>query len=139
MSWRGASCRWRSTTRPSAAGSIASRPCRATNAPGRRTGAEARAGNAHRGPGGPPLLPSADGSEPACRLLRCAVSYSGKIMSQHEVYVDFPGRIVLVGFGSIGQGVLPLILRHLGTPAERISIVSADELGQEEAARFGVK
>src|SRR5208283_4587597 len=43
------------------------------------------------------------------------------------------------GFGSIGQGVLPLILRHLGLPAERVSIVSADELGQEEAARFGVK
>jgi homospermidine synthase len=60
-------------------------------------------------------------------------------MSQHEVYVDFPGRIVLVGFGSIGQGVLPLILRHLGLPAERISIVSADDAGQEEAAGFGVK
>src|ERR1700692_4841404 len=60
-------------------------------------------------------------------------------MSQHEVFVDFPGRIVLVGFGSIGQGVLPLILRHLGLAAERVSIVSADDVGQEEAARFGVK
>jgi homospermidine synthase len=60
-------------------------------------------------------------------------------MSQQEVHVDFPGRIVLVGFGSIGQGVLPLILRHLGLPAERVAIVSADEVGHEEAARFGVK
>src|SRR6202790_3414783 len=60
-------------------------------------------------------------------------------MSQHEVFVDFPGRIVLVGFGSIGQGVLPLILRHLGLAAERVSIVSADDIGHEEAARFGVK
>src|ERR1700689_5791526 len=60
-------------------------------------------------------------------------------MSQHEIHVDFPGRIVLVGFGSIGQGVLPLILRHLGLSAERVSIVSADDVGHEEGARFGVK
>ncbi len=60
-------------------------------------------------------------------------------MSQHEIHVDFPGRIVIVGFGSIGQGVLPLILRHLGLSAERVTIVSADDVGHEEAARFGVK
>ncbi|MDB6158382.1 MAG: hypothetical protein JWO04_2088, partial [Gammaproteobacteria bacterium] len=30
-------------------------------------------------------------------------------MSNHKVYVDFPGRILIVGFGSIGQGVLPLL------------------------------
>ena len=41
-------------------------------------------------------------------------------MSSHKVYVDFPGRIVVVGFGSIGQGVLPLILRHIGITAERV-------------------
>jgi hypothetical protein len=27
-------------------------------------------------------------------------------------YVSFKGRMVMIGFGSIGQGVLPLILRH---------------------------
>ena len=32
----------------------------------------------------------------------------------HKVHVTFPGRLVVVGFGSIGQGVLPLILRHIG-------------------------
>ena len=60
-------------------------------------------------------------------------------MSQYPVYVDFPGRIVLVGFGSIGRGVLPLILRHIGIPAQRISIVTADEAGKSEAAQYGVK
>jgi homospermidine synthase len=60
-------------------------------------------------------------------------------MSNHKVYVEFSGRIVFVGFGSIGQGVLPLILRHIGIPAERISIVTADELGREEATRYGIK
>jgi homospermidine synthase len=60
-------------------------------------------------------------------------------MTTHEVYVEFPGNIVFVGFGSIGQGVLPLILRHIGISPERIAIVTADDVGREEAARFGVK
>jgi len=61
-------------------------------------------------------------------------------MSNYPIHVDFPGRIVLVGFGSIGQGVLPLILRHLGgVKPERITIVTADDTGQREAAQFGIK
>ena len=32
-------------------------------------------------------------------------------------YVKFAGRMVMVGFGSIGQGVLPLILRHIDIDA----------------------
>jgi len=60
-------------------------------------------------------------------------------MSRPKVHVEFPGRIVFVGFGSIGQGVLPLILRHIGTQAERITIVSADERGSEVAVHFGVR
>ena len=57
-------------------------------------------------------------------------------MSNHEVHVKFAGRIVLVGFGSIGQGVLPLILRHIGTSAERITIVTAEDTGRAEAGEF---
>ena len=60
-------------------------------------------------------------------------------MTQHDVHVNFAGRILFVGFGSIGQGVLPLILRHIGTSADRITIVSAADSGREEAAHFGVK
>src|SRR5882762_1500979 len=59
-------------------------------------------------------------------------------MSKHEVHVNFGGRIVCVGFGSIGQGVLPLILRHIGTSADRITIVSAEDAGRAEAGHFGV-
>lgn len=57
----------------------------------------------------------------------------------HKVYVDFPGRVVMVGFGSIGQGVLPLILRHIGVPPERIVIVTAEEAGKAEAEKYGVR
>ena len=28
-------------------------------------------------------------------------------------HVKFPGRLVFVGFGSVGQGTLPLLLRRL--------------------------
>ena len=57
----------------------------------------------------------------------------------HKVHVDFPGRILIVGFGSIGQGVLPLILRHIGIKKERITIVTADDAGLDAAREMGVK
>src|SRR5580698_7598798 len=60
-------------------------------------------------------------------------------MSKNEVHVNFAGKIVFVGFGSIGQGVLPLILRHIGTSADRITIVTAEDAGRAEADQFGVK
>ena len=58
---------------------------------------------------------------------------------KHVVHVEFPARILFVGFGSIGQGVLPLILRHIGITPERITIVTGDDRGHEEAAKYGVK
>src|SRR5512138_2189317 len=60
-------------------------------------------------------------------------------MSQYPVHFNFPGRLVMVGFGSIGQGVLPLILRHIALPPERITIVTADEAGGQVAAEYGVR
>jgi homospermidine synthase len=53
-------------------------------------------------------------------------------------HVSFPGNLVMVGFGSIGQGVLPLIVRHIDIPAERIRIVTAEERGRAVADAFGV-
>jgi homospermidine synthase len=60
-------------------------------------------------------------------------------MPQYPVHFNFPGRLVMVGFGSIGQGVLPLILRHIALPADRITIVTAEEAGRAVAAEYGVK
>ncbi|WP_207462471.1 saccharopine dehydrogenase C-terminal domain-containing protein [Azospirillum sp. SYSU D00513] len=51
---------------------------------------------------------------------------------------EFAGRMVILGFGSIGQGVLPLIFRHLPITADRITIVTAEERGREEAEAYGV-
>lgn len=50
----------------------------------------------------------------------------------------FAGRLVMVGFGSIGQGVLPLILRHIDMPRDRITIVTAEERGHDVANEYGI-
>jgi homospermidine synthase len=54
-------------------------------------------------------------------------------------HVAFRGRLVIVGFGSIGQGVLPLLLRHIDLTPEQITIVTAEERGHAEAQELGVR
>jgi homospermidine synthase len=60
-------------------------------------------------------------------------------MSNYPIHVAFPGRLIFVGFGSIGQGILPLILRHVRIATDQITIVTADDAGQQVAAEYGVK
>jgi homospermidine synthase len=60
-------------------------------------------------------------------------------MTSYPVHVAFPGRLIFVGFGSIGQGVLPLILRHVGIQADHLTVVAADAAGAGVAAEYGVK
>jgi homospermidine synthase len=60
-------------------------------------------------------------------------------MAQFPVHVVFPGKLVMVGCGSIGQGVMPLILRHIGITADRITVVTSDERGEKVAAEYGVR
>jgi len=60
-------------------------------------------------------------------------------MTSYPVHVVFPGRLVFVGFGSIGQGVLPLILRHVGIRPDQITIVTADDAGAQIAQEYGVR
>ncbi len=53
--------------------------------------------------------------------------------------IEFRGCIVMVGFGSIGRGVLPLILRHIGVTPDRMVIVTAEEEGRREAQLQGIR
>ncbi len=53
--------------------------------------------------------------------------------------VSFSGRLVIVGFGSIGQGVLPLILHHFDLDPTKITIVTAEERGREEADEYKIR
>jgi homospermidine synthase len=59
-------------------------------------------------------------------------------MADQRKHVRFPGRMVIVGFGSIGQGVLPLLMRHIDLDPKRITIVTADERGRDEAREYGI-
>ena len=58
-------------------------------------------------------------------------------MSEQK-HARLPGKLVFVGFGSVGQGALPLLLRHLEIRPDGVLIVTADDAGAAEAARFGV-
>ncbi|MEQ8966303.1 MAG: saccharopine dehydrogenase C-terminal domain-containing protein [Azospirillaceae bacterium] len=48
------------------------------------------------------------------------------------------GRLVMIGFGSIGQGVLPLILRHVEIDPARITILAPEAEGAAVAEGYGV-
>lgn len=50
----------------------------------------------------------------------------------------FAGRLVIVGFGAIAQGVLPLLFRHLTLRPEQVTILTADTEGAAEAAAHGL-
>src|SRR5947207_2584501 len=54
-------------------------------------------------------------------------------------HVAFPGRLVIVGFGSISQGVLPLLLRHIEMDPGRVTIITAEPRGAQVAAEYGVR
>ena len=54
--------------------------------------------------------------------------------------IEFGGRVVMVGCGSIGQAILPLLRRHLALAADGLIVLAADEVGrgvsQEHRAQF---
>lgn len=60
-------------------------------------------------------------------------------MNSKSIYAGFSGRLVILGFGSIGQGLLPLLFRHLDISAEQIIIIAADKQGEATAREFAVK
>jgi homospermidine synthase len=59
-------------------------------------------------------------------------------LGENRKALAFSGRIVMVGFGSIGQGTLPLLLRHIDLKPEQIVIVTGDENGRKVAAEYGI-
>ena len=59
-------------------------------------------------------------------------------MKTYKRYAHLTGNLVMVGFGSIGQAVLPLLFRHLDLRPGQVRIVSAGESGGEVAQEFGV-
>jgi homospermidine synthase len=56
-----------------------------------------------------------------------------------DVHAGIAGPLVMVGFGSIGQGVLPLIRRHLAVDPGRITIFTAQDIGRDVALACGIR
>jgi homospermidine synthase len=61
-------------------------------------------------------------------------------MTQWTAHAAWTGPIVMIGFGSIGRGSLPLILRHIGCKPEQITVIDPDDsrrgLADAQGARF---
>ncbi|HZP85336.1 MAG TPA: saccharopine dehydrogenase C-terminal domain-containing protein [Burkholderiales bacterium] len=60
-------------------------------------------------------------------------------MAQYRKYVTFKGKILIVGFGAVGQGTLPLILRHIDVPLQNVKVITAEDWGHEIAREYGVE
>lgn len=59
-------------------------------------------------------------------------------MVEYKKHARLPGKLVFIGFGSVGQGSLPLLLRHLDIRKDGVLIITADDRGAAEAAAYGV-
>jgi homospermidine synthase len=60
-------------------------------------------------------------------------------MKQNGRHPKFDGRLVMLGFGSIGQGILPLLGPVLGVKPGRVKIVKTSEDKTGIAAEFGAQ
>lgn len=62
--------------------------------------------------------------------------------AQYETLAEHHGRILILGFGSVGQPILPLILRHVKCDPAKITVLELGEyhkLFHERFASTGVK
>jgi homospermidine synthase len=60
-------------------------------------------------------------------------------MSNWKRLATWNGPIVMVGFGSIGRGTLPLILRHIECDKNRITILDPSEASKHIADKEGIR
>ncbi len=60
-------------------------------------------------------------------------------MSNWPVHARWKGPIVIVGFGSIGRGTLPLILRHIACDRSQITIIDPSDRNKPIADAEGLR
>ena len=59
-------------------------------------------------------------------------------MSHQRKEVEFAGRLVMLGFGCIGQATLPLLLRHIAMRPDQVLVVKPSDRDLEVARACGV-
>src|SRR3954453_1039923 len=50
-----------------------------------------------------------------------------RMTTSHPIHAEFTGPIVMIGFGSIGRGVLPLLERHIGFDRSKFVVIAPDD------------
>ena len=53
--------------------------------------------------------------------------------------IDYHAPIVIIGFGSIGKGSLPLILRHIRSPRDKMVVIDPDDASRRLCELEGVR
>ena len=66
-------------------------------------------------------------------------SASGGVVKELYTKAVFPGRLVILGCGTIGQGIIPMLLKHTDITPDRMTIVAAHDVGRDIAERFGIE
>ena len=59
-------------------------------------------------------------------------------MAPSTTHAEFRGPIVMIGFGSIGRGTLPLLLRHLQLDRKKFVIIDPDDSNKHLADKEGL-
>lgn len=60
-------------------------------------------------------------------------------MAKDTIHVRFKGRFTMVGFGGIGQAILPLLFRHFALKPAQVRIIKTSDDASGVAASFGVE
>ncbi len=60
-------------------------------------------------------------------------------MADWPIHAKIDGPIVMIGFGSIGRGTLPLILRHFAFDKSRMVVIDPDDSGRDILDEHGIR
>lgn len=60
-------------------------------------------------------------------------------MTKPPVYAAIDGPIVMIGFGSIGRGTLPLIERHFTFDRSRFVVIDPDDRDRANLDQHGIR
>jgi homospermidine synthase len=59
-------------------------------------------------------------------------------MTDHPIHARIDGAVVMIGFGSIGRGTLPLIERHFDYDRDKFIVIEPGDAGAAELTRRGI-
>ena len=66
-------------------------------------------------------------SPPDCTVGDDTMNALTRVTESHLLHATFAGPIVMIGFGSIGRGLLPLLERHIGFDRSKFVVIAPDD------------